>query len=337
MKFKFSFIIATALLLAFMSARQTRARETDAPAEQTIAASESVAISVCLESGDITVRSWERREVHARTSSGGQLELRRADAANTNAPATNIEVLMTEVPEIRPRPGQCNSSGDIELDVPRGSTVRLKGRNGDINVSGVASLRAETLSGSIDLRDITRAVEVSTANGDIALKHTKGLAHLHSISGQIDVSDAEPNEAADDLFAKTISGDITLTQVRHAHVEAGTTAGSINLTGPLARGGFYDLNTTQGDVTVTIPADSSFFLNAKVYYGGDIVTDFPIRLVNGTSSGVGGPDKNKPKGSVLSGGNLVGIYGRNEKPDVTLNLSSFSGSVQLRKAVAGNK
>jgi len=333
MKFKFSFIITIALFLSFTGVK-THAAEDDAPAEQTIAAAESVAVSVCLESGDITVRGWERREVHARTSSGGQLELRRTDGANTSAPATSVEVLITEAPEIKPRPGQCNYSGDLELDVPRGSIVQLKGRNGDLVVSGVAQLRAETLSGSIELRDISRAVEVTTANGDISLKHAKGRAHLRSISGQIDVSDAEPVEAADDLWAKTTSGDITLTQVRHAHVEAGTTAGSIDLTGPLAHGGFYDLKTTQGDVTMTIPADSSFFLNARVYYGGDIVTDFPIRLVSGPNKEGHEPDKNKPdkpKGNALSGGNLTGIYGRNEKPDATLNLASFSGSVQLRK------
>src|SRR5437868_1144785 len=83
-----------ALLIASANAEQARAAEDDAPSEQTITADESVALSVCLESGDITVRSWERREVHARTSSGGQLELRRTDAANTSAPATRIEVLM---------------------------------------------------------------------------------------------------------------------------------------------------------------------------------------------------------------------------------------------------
>ena len=334
MKFKFSFIIAIALLLAFTGVRQTHAAEDDTPAEQTIAADQSVAVSICLESGDITVRGWERKEVRARTSSGGQLELRRTDGASASVPATRVEVLISEDAEIKPRPGQCNYSGDLELDVPRGSIVQLKGRSGDLVVSGVAQLRAETLSGSIELRDITRAVEVTTANGDISLKHAKGRAHLRSISGQIDVSDAEPVEAADDLWAKTTSGDITLAEVRHAHVEAGTTAGSIDLTGTLARGGFYDLKTTQGDVTMTIPADSSFFVNARVFYGGDIVTDFPIRLVSGSNNEGNEPGKNKPdkpKGNVLSGGNLTGVYGSNDKPDTTLNLASFSGSVRLRK------
>ena len=46
---------------------------------------------------------------------------------------------------------------------------------------------------------------------------------------------------------------------------------------------------------------------------------------------VTGHEVYKPKGNVLSGGNLTGVYGSNDKPDTTLNLASFSGSVRLRK------
>jgi DUF4097 and DUF4098 domain-containing protein YvlB len=244
---------------------------------------------------------------------------------------------MSESPAVQPRPGECGRSGDIELDVPRGSSVQLKGRSGDIDVTGVAYIRADTFSGSIELRDITRLAEVVTANGDIALTRARGRARLRTISGLIEVHDAGPEEAGDDLWAKTTSGDITLTEVRHAHVEAAAAGGSVSLDGALAHGGFYDLKTSNGDVTVTLPTDSSFFVNAKVFSGGDIVTDFPIRLMADPAAIVagGGTDKpkhDKPKGNVvLTGGNLTGVYGRQEKGDATLTLASFSGSVRLRK------
>ncbi len=304
--------------------------------EQTVAADQAVTVVLCLESGGITVRGWERKEVHARNSSGGQIELRRADAANESVPATRVEVLMPDAPGLRPRPGQCGRSSDVVLDVPRGSSVQLRGHSGDIDVAGVASVRADTLSGSIELRNISHYAEVTTANGDVTLKHATGRARLRTISGLIEVSDAQPEAASDDLWVKTTSGDITLTQLGHAHVEATATAGSVNLAGPLAPGGFYDLKTMNGDVTLTLPTDSSFFVNAKVYYGGDIVTDFPIRLAPSASSNEkGAPDKkhpDQPKRNVaLTGGNLTGVYGPKEKGDATLNLASFSGSVRLRK------
>ncbi len=340
MRFRHSFITLGALLAAFICAPQAFAGSGAARAsltEQTVAADPAVTILLCVESGGITVRGWERKEVHARNRSGGQIELRRADATNESAPATRVEVLLSESPELRPRPGECGRSGDIELDVPRGSTVQLKGRSGDIDVTGVASLRADTFSGSIDVRDIAHYVEVTTANGNIALTHAQGRARLRAISGLIDVRDAGPAAAGDDLWAKTTSGDITLTQVRHTHVEAATSSGSVNLIGALAHGGFYDLKTSNGDVIATLPADSSFFVNAKVYYGGDIVTDFPIRLMPGPNSSDGQsaahkPPHSQPPGHVeLTGGNLTGVYGQNERGDATLNLASFSGSVRLHK------
>lgn len=337
---KRSFITSVVLLAALICAPQALAAGAgqEGRTEQTVAADAAVTVMLCLESGGITVRAWERKEVHARNSSGGQIELRRPDAANEAAPATRVEVLLPDAPGVRPRPGQCGHSGDVVLDVPRGSSVQLRGQSGDIKVTGVASVRADTLSGSIDLRDISHFVEVTTANGDIALKHATGRARLRAISGLIAVLDAGPEEAGDDLWAKTTSGDITLAQIRHTHVEAATSSGSVNLTGALARGGFYDLKTSNGDVIATLPADSSFFVSAKVFYGGDIVTDFPIRLTPAPASNDANvaPDKqqhNQPAASlVLTGGNLTGVYGQKEKGEATLNLASFSGSVRLRKS-----
>lgn len=339
MKFKLSFIAFIALLVALTGATPTRAGAAErSGSEQTLAADPAVTVLLCVESGGITVRGWERKEIHARNASGGRIELRRADASSDNAPATRVEVLMSESPEIQPRPGECGRSGDIELDVPRGSSVQLKGRSGDIDVNSVAYIRADTFSGNITLRDITRLAEVVTANGDIELTRARGRARLRTISGLIEVRDARPEEAGDDLRAQTTSGDITLAEVRHAHVEASAAGGSVSLDGALAHGGFYDLKTSNGDVTVTLPTDSSFFVNAKVFSGGDIVTDFPIRLTPdpaATATGGSSTDKpkhDKPKGNiVLTGGNLTGVYGRQEKGDATLTLASFSGSVRLRK------
>src|SRR4051812_24054544 len=114
MKFKFSFIILVALFVAFTGATQTRAGTADdeGVTEQTLAADPAVTVTLCLESGGITVRGWERKEVHARNASGGQIELRRADAPTGSAPATRVEVLMPESPDDRPRPGECAHSGD---------------------------------------------------------------------------------------------------------------------------------------------------------------------------------------------------------------------------------
>jgi DUF4097 and DUF4098 domain-containing protein YvlB len=93
-----------------------------------------------------------------------------------------------------------------------------------------------------------------------------------------------------------------------------TLSGTIRLTGPLARGGRYDLKTNSGDVVLKLPDDASFQVTAKVSVSGEIVTDFPLKLVDTSSA-------------VVSH-SLTGTYGTG---DATINVASFSGTVRLRR------
>ena len=82
--------------------------------------------------------------------------------------------------------------------------------------------------------------------------------------------------AGDDFDAGTVSGDVMLEAIGHVQVHAKSVSGSVNMNGPLAHGGRYDFKTMSGDVTLSLPADSSFKINAKVAHGGDIISDFAI-------------------------------------------------------------
>lgn len=285
--------------------------------DQTVAAESNVTVMLCVESGNITVRGWDRKEVHARSTDSERIELRRVDAPGATGAATRLEVLLVDSEDEHVRSGECNSTSDIVLDVPRGAYLLIKGDSGDIDVSGVAGVHVDTVSGDVEVRSISKVAEVMSANGDISLKNSSGRVRLGTISGEVEAINVNANEASDDLLIKSTTGDITLEQIGHTHVAAATVSSSIRLTGALAHGGFYDLRSTTGDVTLTLPTDSSFQLNAKVYQGGEIITDFPIRTVNSAT-----PFKN------LNLSRLIGSYG---KGDATLNLSSFSGIVQLKK------
>ena len=126
-----------------------------------------------------------------------------------------------------------------------------------------------------------------------------------------------PLDGSDFLRVKTVSGDIVLDQIGPARVEANTISGEMRLTGRLARGGIYDFSTTTGDVTMLMPPDSSFKVNARVSEHGEIVTEFPLQY-----RGPGSPS------TTLQTGRLLGTYGSG---DATINLISFSGSLRLRK------
>ncbi len=296
-------------------------------AAQSIAADERVTVTLCADAGSVVVRGWDRREVRARGGAGGRLELRRVGAKDPAQFASRIEV--RGVDDARDEDADeplppCLDSGNLELDVPRGGTVRIMSRDSDVSVMDVADVRAETLSGDVDLRRINGSAEATSANGDLALTDSRGRVRLRTISGTIEASNDAPVDAADEFYAKSTSGDVNLERIGHAHVEAATTSGEVSWGGALVRGGAYDFKTIGGSVTLSLPAATAFRLNAHVYQGGEIITDFPVRHIAGPNSG-----------SLLAAGRLIGLAGAGDgagDPDMpSLNLSSFSGTLYLRR------
>lgn len=287
---------------------------------RSIAAESGVVITMCLESGNIVVVGGDRREVRVTAEDSGRVTLRPAEGSRPSAPATRLEVVVADSPKSGQVDfGECHGTSDLDLEVPRGATIYVKTRDGDIEISDVGEVRAETSTGSISLMRIAKAVEASTVSGDVSMEESNGRIRLRSISGNLDAIRANVVEPNDFLYAKTISGDVKLEQIAQQRVEAGTITGDVTLTGPLAPGGFYDFKTTTGDVTLNMPDSVTFQVTAKVSQGGEVITDFPLKYSGGISSW-----------DAMSSGKLAGSYGTGTAP-ATLNLVSFSGTLRLRK------
>jgi hypothetical protein len=322
-------LLAGALVVAARGVARASGGAKIEPVQQTVAAAEDVAVALCVESGDVSVRGWERKEVRASATGAARVELRRGDAGEGPAGASRVEVL-TAGEGAAVAQGCIHTGGGVSVDVPRGSFVQVKSYGGKIAVADVAGARVETLSGDVMLQNISKLVEATSANGVITLRNSKGRVRLRTISGRIDVADAAASEPGDDFSAKATSGDISLARVAYSQVEALSANGDVEFSGALARGGAYTLRSQSGDVTVTLPEDSSFLLTAKVAEGGEIVTDFPIRqLPKKTTAGIG-----EGAGGVLNAGRLTGVHGKADAPDATLTLVTFNGTVRLRKAGA---
>jgi DUF4097 and DUF4098 domain-containing protein YvlB len=281
MKLK-SLLITIALVMLFACANQTSAaarileNEGEKKVEQTIAVEPNVIVSLCIASGSITVHGWERNEVQARSADAEAINFRRASVTNAG-PASRIEVLISD-PADGPegRTDSCNAFSDVELNVPRGAIVQLQTRDGDVIVSDVTEARVETQNGDIDLQRISRLVEARCLSGDISLSDSSGRVQLGSVSGSVEAVNVRSLTAGDDFDAGTVSGDVMLEAIGHVQVHAKSVSGSVNMNGPLVHGGRYDFKTMSGDVTLSLPADSSFKVNAKVAHGGDIISDFTI-------------------------------------------------------------
>lgn len=323
---KLCYLVITIILALSLSTRALGAEETDEDSRgaecaqaltRSTAAEADVVVSLFLESGNIVVRGWDKREVRARVTQAGQLELRPAGPTGNAKAARRLDVLVANSEDEELTPGESGGSGNVELDVPRGATLNLKLRSGDIEISNVGEARVESVSGDVDMRRVARATEVTCLSGSVYLKDSSGRVRIRSFSGDVEAIDVRIVDDKDDFVVHSTSGNVRLERVAHARVEAATVSGGVDFEGKLARGGSYELRTTSGDVTLVVPADSSFNVNARVLAGGEIINDFSLQT---------GADM-KPK-QKFSKGILAGTIGTGE---AEVKLLSFNGTVSLRK------
>jgi hypothetical protein len=282
MKFKAVFIslvltVMSAGVLARSDGRMDKERAQKV--ERTVPTDTAVTVSLCVMSGNISVRGWDKNEVRARSNEAVQIEFRRKDGSNETAPATKLEVVILDKSNAQKGRRECPALTDVELDLPRGATVHVQTRDGDISISEIASAYAGTQNGDISIEGVTRTVEVGSIGGGIEIKDCTGRVSVSSVGGNVEATNLRPAESLDAFEVVSVSGDITLDQVTHRQLNVKTVNGNVNLTGPLTTGGRYGFNTFSGDVTLIIPPESSFRLSAKVSQGGEVITDFPLTLV----------------------------------------------------------
>ncbi|MBD0325767.1 MAG: hypothetical protein ICV68_05015, partial [Pyrinomonadaceae bacterium] len=94
--------------------------------EQFVPVTPNVVITLCMDSGQITVRGSDRREVRARIPKGTEIDFHGAADATPTSPASRLEMMVAEPAgedEAGPQYGQCRGAADIELDVPRDATL----------------------------------------------------------------------------------------------------------------------------------------------------------------------------------------------------------------------
>ena len=311
------------------------------------------------------MRGWDRKEVRARIEEGTVRLL----TPNVR-PAPRVEVRVSEARDADLSRGRCGSNETVELTVPRGATVEVETQSGNVEIADVAEARVKVFSGDVEVRRVSRSVQVSCTSGDVSVSDSTGPVRIDSISGSVEARNLRTASAGDDFEAKSVSGDVTIEGVGHGNVTGEATSGQILYTGALARGGSYDFRTISGDVTMELPANASFNLHAKVVVSGEIVTDFPVKTIALTPSASASasasasvnvkvkPDvvvtvtppappappaptaQSTPPAPPAKKGPKIKVYKEHESArldgtvgtgDAIINLTSFSGSLHLRK------
>ncbi len=314
----FSFCIAL-LALTFACGVAAYGQERE-EVRRTFTLNPGATVSLSNVSGDITITSWAGTQVEmVAVKTGAANRIREVDISVEAKPShLNIE---TEYPKRRNN----NVSVSFDLKVPR-----------DVNLDGIISV-----SGSIKTTDIDGRVVARSVSGNVEAQRVGKDANLDSVSGNVNASDVagrasansvsgnvQANKIKGDLEAKSVSGDIQINGCKGyikaesvsgdvsidtsspSSLKASAVSGGIRFDGKLSANGRYELESHSGPVTVKLPSESGFALEASTF-SGSLKSDFDVRIR--------GLDGNKSiKGVVGSGG-------------PTVKLNSFSGTVSIRR------
>ena len=137
--------------------------------ERSTAVDPHASITLCVMSGKLTVRGWEKNELRVRSTDADQLELRRIDKVKDKdkdsvTPAMRIDVMVVD--KQTPK-GDCQAVADVEMDVPKEATVQVQTRDGDIYITGVGGAYAGSQNGDINIERASKFVEAGSVGGSV--------------------------------------------------------------------------------------------------------------------------------------------------------------------------
>ncbi len=286
----------------------------DSTAEKSITVDARVNISLCVSEGKLKVNGWERNEIRAFVGNGTQVGFRvQQKSAQSGSPILVRALGFDPTKENETGSDECLAGEEIELDVPYGAVVNVKGSESETTIDSVRKATVLINGGDIFLNNIAQGIEARTYQGDVMVKNSSGAMTLTCTTGNIVAFDVGASEIGDVFKAKTSSGAITLQKVGHRQTEASSNSGSIRFNGEFQSGGQYNLSTQNGTMLLSIPEKSSFKLNASFGFGK---FDSEIPLQNPVKSSA---SRAQILSATIGGG------------DGTLNLKTVSGAIRIRK------
>jgi DUF4097 and DUF4098 domain-containing protein YvlB len=167
----------------------------------------------------------------------------------------------------------------IEIMVPIGTKVQVTTAAGSIRVTGTdGEVEASSASGAIEVLGATDRISVHTVTGKVHAAKLRGRVRLGSTSQSIEAEDV-----IGDLTAGTVSGHITLADVKSSHVSVESVSGTVNYRGSIDPAGSYEFSTHSGNLHLEIPESSAADLALETF-SGRITSAFPITLQPGDIS-----------------------------------------------------
>lgn len=304
-------LVATCFACAPVAAA---AQRTAAQADTTVAMDPGATLDARLENGTIRVTGWDRDEMRASVRPGRDVAL--SITRGEGAIRLRLRGLDDELDDL---------DVELEIRIPRSAGLRVHGPDVDIRVQDVdGRIEAESQDGDVFISGGRgeRLVSARSGDGDLELRDVRGRVEAFTIDGDVRLDGVEG-----DVEAESVDGDLILRNVSSPHVIARTTDGDAEFEGELRPGGRYRISTHDGDVRFLFAGNAGADLEVTVY-GGDLVTDLPVRLESGLRSATR-EDADAPalrRYTITVGGGGASV-----------SLESFDGTVRVRRAgdVAG--
>ncbi|MEO6214064.1 MAG: DUF4097 family beta strand repeat-containing protein [Vicinamibacterales bacterium] len=202
-------------------------------------------------------------------------------------------------------------------------------------ISAPAATRviARSLTGNLRASEITGELSLITTSGNVQVSGGRNVGAVKSTSGSIEVSDTDSESG---IEASSISGNVTMRQVKAprvelgsvsgkiimhdvqcARVEADSLSGDVEFVGLLTKGGRYEMNSHSGNVRLAVATGVGFEIEANSW-SGKVETDLQITGNHEPENRRNGR-RSKTLRGVLGDGSAV------------LDITTFSGNVWIGK------
>jgi DUF4097 and DUF4098 domain-containing protein YvlB len=222
--------------------------------------------------------------------------------------AGNVEI-RTE----QPRRRMVATAVDYSVSLPSGANVVVHTVSGDVHVSNIAGeLRAESVSGNVTASAVRRVREVRSVSGtiDVSDAESEELS-LHTLNGDVLVRNLKGRA----FELQTVSGDVRLSGVDMDRSTLESMSGDLEYAGRLTRSGRYELRSHSGNIRVSPSGDPGFDLQAQTF-SGDLRSDYALK---GTDPRDTGPRRGPGRA-------LRGTFG---DASAALTAQSFSGDILI--------
>lgn len=191
-----------------------------------------------------------------------------------------------EVKAVYPSPQELNTqqrrqySASIHYTIaaPAGTRVSARTLSGDVKVTDIrGDISAESTSGDVTISGAERIIRAETKSGDVQVVNSSSEVafEARTMSGTVTLRQVK----APRVEATSISGNVVLADVNATRLEAQTISGDVEFASPFVKGGRYDFQSHSGTVRIVVVGGSGFEIEATTF-AGTIQADPSLGLKN---------------------------------------------------------